>query len=254
MQGRIIDLATGSAPWNMAVDQALLESVDQTQVPVIRFYQWESPALSLGYFQKMADRELHPASRDADCVRRATGGGAILHDRELTYSVALPFAASATSARLSLYRESHQAVADSLRDFGVQLLPHRLDQGWNGNADAFLCFQRRTDEDLIMSGYKILGSAQRRAKRATLQHGSLLLRASPLAPELPGIWNLGGRETSDQQVAQGISERLRKLVGKQIGSEQAIQWADSILTPKELERAKTIQSDRFASDSWSNRR
>ena len=98
MQGRIIDLATGSAPWNMAVDQALLESVDKTQVPVIRFYQWESPALSLGYFQKMADRELHPASRDADCVRRATGGGAILHDRELTYSVALPFAASATSA------------------------------------------------------------------------------------------------------------------------------------------------------------
>src|SRR5882724_9809402 len=76
--------------WNMAVDEALLESAAVDGIATLRLYQWSEPTLSLGYFQPAADRQTHPASRECPLVRRASGGGAILHDRELTYSLAIP--------------------------------------------------------------------------------------------------------------------------------------------------------------------
>src|SRR6185295_18138238 len=80
----------GGGAWNMAVDEALLETAATTGQATLRFYQWQEPTLSLGYFQSVADRQQHAASLDCPVVRRASGGGAILPDRELTYSVALP--------------------------------------------------------------------------------------------------------------------------------------------------------------------
>ena len=77
-------------PWNMAVDEALLADDVETDAATLRFYRWSEPTLSLGYFQSYADRELHAASRGCAVVRRQSGGGAILHDRELTYSLVLP--------------------------------------------------------------------------------------------------------------------------------------------------------------------
>ena len=74
----------------MGVDEALLMDAVENGVATLRFYQWSEPTLSLGYFQRYADREQHTASRNCAVVRRQTGGGAILHDRELTYSLALP--------------------------------------------------------------------------------------------------------------------------------------------------------------------
>src|SRR5262245_32066382 len=76
--------------WNMAVDQALLESAAASGGVALRFYQWSEPTLSLGYFQPIAARSEHPPSLHSPVVRRASGGGAILHDRELTYSIAAP--------------------------------------------------------------------------------------------------------------------------------------------------------------------
>ena len=85
----IVD-APADGAWNMAADEALLHTVSNTETPVLRFYQWQSPTLSLGYFQSYADRNQHAASLEADVVRRLSGGGAILHDQELTYSLVLP--------------------------------------------------------------------------------------------------------------------------------------------------------------------
>ena len=76
--------------WNMAVDEALLLDASENGSASLRFYGWNAPTLSLGYFQRYDDRDLHAASRDCAVVRRQTGGGAILHDRELTYSLVLP--------------------------------------------------------------------------------------------------------------------------------------------------------------------
>ena len=76
--------------WNMALDETLLESAADGGESSLRFYGWSQPTLSLGYFQPYDDRCQHAASRNCPAVRRASGGGAILHDREITYSFALP--------------------------------------------------------------------------------------------------------------------------------------------------------------------
>jgi hypothetical protein len=85
----IIDPPQNGA-WNMAVDEALLLDAIEDGSATLRFYQWSEPTLSLGYFQRYADRNQHHASRNCAIVRRQSGGGAILHDRELTYSLVLP--------------------------------------------------------------------------------------------------------------------------------------------------------------------
>ena len=96
----MISLAAFGAAENMAIDQAILNSVSRTGVPVLRFYQWAEPTLSLGYFQGVAARAAHGHSDSICCVRRTTGGGAIVHDRELTYSVSIPVPASSAGPRL----------------------------------------------------------------------------------------------------------------------------------------------------------
>ena len=76
--------------WNMGVDEMLMERAAEAGTAVLRFYEWTPATLSLGYFQNAADRSGHEASRTAPMVRRSSGGGAIVHDRELTYSISLP--------------------------------------------------------------------------------------------------------------------------------------------------------------------
>jgi len=91
-----------SGSWNMAVDEVLLGAVAKSGTSALRFYQWKSPTLSLGYFQSYSERSKHPTSLAADALRRLSGGGAILHDRELTYSLILP--ASPRFIKTSLQR------------------------------------------------------------------------------------------------------------------------------------------------------
>src|SRR3954464_5256758 len=86
----LIIAAPPDGAWNMALDEALLHRAETDGMATLRFYGWREPTLSLGYFQQHADRALHPASENCTLIRRASGGGAILHDRELTYSIALP--------------------------------------------------------------------------------------------------------------------------------------------------------------------
>jgi lipoate-protein ligase A len=249
-QGRLIPLASGSGAWNMSVDQALLEAVDRTPVPVLRFYQWSTPTLSLGYFQKLADRNHHLGSRDAQCLRRSTGGGAIMHHHDLTYSLSLPARPSDSGARLGLYRAAHDAFITALADVAVRAFAFRDDPRCSGHEEAFLCFQRRTDEDLVVNGYKVLGSAQRRSRMAILQHGSLLLKASPLAPELPGILDLSSQDLTAQQLVSAVIARCVQ----ELESALQIRFAASPLTSSEETRSKQIATDRFAAAKWHRRR
>src|SRR4051794_22517252 len=87
---RLIVDSPADGAWNMALDEALLIDAETSGVASLRFYSWREPTLSLGYFQRHTDRAGHAASAGCLLVRRASGGGAILHDRELTYSIALP--------------------------------------------------------------------------------------------------------------------------------------------------------------------
>lgn len=182
---------------NMAVDEALLETARQLDTPILRFYTWNEPTVSLGYFQHYEERNSHPASLACPAVRRLTGGGAIVHDRELTYCFAVPPGHElARKHRLRLYETIHRAVIGVLSDEGIDaFLASEVESLTEKQPDKrlFLCFQRIAPGDVVAwsdeTGWtKLLGSAQYRDKHgAVLQHGSLLWERSGAAPELPGL-------------------------------------------------------------------
>jgi lipoate-protein ligase A len=188
-----------SGAWNMAVDEALLETAATAGQATLRFYEWQEPTLSLGHFQSVSERQQHVASRDCPLVRRASGGGAILHDRELTYSVAISQRDARSTAASELYDIFHETLTATLRELGIAAELYRITPAVCRGSSAldrglqpFLCFQRRTCSDIVYGGAKIVGSAQRRRRGAVLQHGSILLARSQFAPELPGIEDLAG--------------------------------------------------------------
>lgn len=234
----------------MAVDEAVMQSVSATAEAegmasaVMRFYSWERPTLSLGYFQ--SSREAMPRFESLAQVRRSTGGGAIVHDRELTYSLTVATPPGQRGARHDLYQGVHAAIVEQFRELGVTALPYRLDRQRMSDEDAFLCFQRRTEEDLVVSGYKIVGSAQRRAKRAVLQHGSVLLRASSAAPELPGAFDLTSRSIDRLAFAEGLAARVGRLL--------RVDFRESELTPAELGACDRVQHEKYGNQDWLQRR
>ncbi len=247
--GRLISLASAGSAENMAIDQAILDSVTRTGVPVLRFYQWAEPTLSLGYFQGFAARATHAQSDAICCVRRTTGGGAIVHDQELTYSVTIPVPAGSAGPRSVLYQQTHASIAEALADFGVQAVPFRrtgVEPRSESRNSQFLCFQRRTAEDLIVSGYKVLGSAQRKSRTAVLQHGSLLLCTSLYAPQLPGVNDLLSTPLSAEQLVPQIVENLSASLG--------VDWRVGTLSSQEIRDADKIRRERFASSVWTTRR
>lgn len=245
--GRLIPFDRGSATWNMAVDQAILESTSEQpssdSSATLRFYGWSKPTLSLGYFQ--SHQEVEPRFKSLAMVRRSTGGGAIVHDQELTYSLSIPTGSDQRLSREDLYVEMHAAIIGTLTDFAVTAKPFRLSGSEFADDKAFLCFQRRTDEDLIVGGYKVVGSAQRRVRMALLQHGSILLKASQSVPELPGVFELTSIPISVDELCANLAEAVGRWLG--------IRWERQHLTENEQLRAAEFET-RFKSSGWWLRR
>ena len=111
--------------------------------------------------------------------RRLTGGGAILHDNEITYSIVLPGGHRLAGRRDELYQAMHGCLIEALAGFGAACAVCEGGATAKSAAEPFLCFQRRSPGDVLLGEHKICGSAQRRRNGAVLQHGSLLWRASP---------------------------------------------------------------------------
>ena len=255
--------AAGS--WNMAVDEALLATAADEGIATLRLYQWNEPTLSLGYFQRYDDREQHSASRHSAVVRRQTGGGAILHDRELTYSLALPSAHPLARQNRRLYTAVHQAFIELLQPsiseknsrFELQL--HCEASLLRPSAEPFLCFARRAKGDLLLvdrsrtngpslpdRAWKILGSAQRRHRGAILQHGGLLLEASSAAPDLPGVRDLTG-------VAIDV-EQLTSALPSLIGDVLSASMHNTMLSNEMRQRAARIEQAKYGFSGWTKRR
>ena len=230
--------------WNMAVDEMMLETVAVSGEPVLRFYAWEEPTLSLGYFQAMEDRQSHVASLHCPVVRRSTGGGAILHDREITYSIALPLADRWSSAATALYDTFHAGLVAALAqlDISSTLCPQTL----QSLQPEFLCFLRRAKGDVLVAGHKVAGSAQRRRATAMLQHGSVILGRSHQAPEIPGLQVINRDVVGDQLLPLWISEIQ--------ASWPSLVFLPSQWTAAETVAASAILAGRFSSDSWLQRR
>jgi lipoyl(octanoyl) transferase len=171
------DVSSHSAAMNMAIDEALLDSA---VAPSIRFYRWQSPALSFGYFGKFADVAIYAAERDL--VRRWTGGGMVLHGDDLTYSIVIPASDPAFhESSLTTYERIHRGLADALNSIGQRAIvagavePDRFSVATQAgvNAASYSCFANPVRADVMIDGRKVAGAAQRRTRRGLLQQGSI---------------------------------------------------------------------------------
>ncbi|MCS7305659.1 MAG: hypothetical protein NZ602_11210 [Thermoguttaceae bacterium] len=238
--------------WNMAVDETLLNWAQQTGGVAFRVYQWAEPTLTIGYFQRWLDRWQHPASLACPVVRRATGGGAIVHDRELTYCIVLPPHLIPKEGSLSLYKIIHESLTEVFHSLGVLARLWACGcQASGPRQEPFLCFQRRSRWDVVAAGcdgteVKLLGSAQRRTPTGLLQHGSILLAQSHSAPELPGLQELLGRWVSPEELSEIWLLRLEEKLGWH--------WKTDSLTPQELEKVKLLVQTKYGAQSWTERR
>jgi lipoyl(octanoyl) transferase len=235
-----------SGAWNMAVDEVLWESCARSGQCCWRFYRWQEPTLSLGYFQSYEGRWQHPSSGSCPVVRRVSGGGAIVHDVELTYAVAVPLAHALGRRRQSLYRAVHATLLDVLGDFGIAASLYGQPKTACEAPPAFLCFQRRSPGDVVLGGVKIAGSAQRRNRSAVLQHGSLLLARSRAAPELDGLQEAAG-------ITIGPDDLIRRWL-ELLALRLDWAWRRESLSLPERHQAALAEASRYAADSWTRRR
>lgn len=159
------DIDSRLAELNMAIDEALLETVDR---PSIRFYRWNHPALSFGYFGKFSDVTRHAPERDI--VRRWTGGGIVFHGTDLTYSIVIPANdPSFSESAMSIYETTHDAIRTALAATGKNAELAKAAAPKISDS----CFANAVRADVLWSGKKIAGAAQRRTRRGLLQQGSI---------------------------------------------------------------------------------
>ena len=177
-----LDIYNGTTPrsaaMNMAIDEALLECAE---VPSIRFYRWDHPALSFGYFGRFADVANYAARRDL--VRRWTGGGIVLHEDDLTYSIVIPRTdVGFSESTMSIYENVHRALRDALGSNGTELATvaavcDRRAQINSAVTDRRysegMCFANPVPADVLLNGRKIAGAAQRRTRTGLLHQGSV---------------------------------------------------------------------------------
>lgn len=230
---RVLQEPALDGPTNMARDEALMLRVGRLEsVPTLRLYQWDPPTISLGYFQKYADYEaLPPPAGTLAVVRRLTGGGAILHDLELTYSLTLPanHRLLANGAN-RLYEMAHDAVIATLKEIEVESARCGTTDDSSPTRGPFFCFARRHCYDVLIGTNKVAGSAQRRTREAILQHGSIILGnrfdQQPTAAVSPPF------EQSIQQVRRLYVGHLAKVTGETF---EPGEW-----TPEELAAAESL--------------
>lgn len=171
MYWRFLDTGIQSAAMNMAIDEALLLSCDEQPHITLRFYGWARPTLSLGYFQSISEIDLIECERRGfDWVRRLTGGRAVLHDHELTYSVIAPIETLGASIAQS-HEKISRALALGLEKLGVHAEFTRSRASVKETSAA--CFAVPARVELTVQGKKVIGSAQVRTKKSLLQHGSI---------------------------------------------------------------------------------
>ena len=203
---RLITTWGATPSFNMGLDQALLETPEA--VPTLRFYTWRPDTLSIGYFQRFADV---PGVDEAGAVvRRITGGGAIHHVNELTFSIAV--AASHELYRGPIadsYARIHNAIAAALATFGVEARLRGAQAAVSDREGTGMCFHHSTALDLVWNGAKGVGSAQRRTRGRVLHHGSIKLGSSPLEGEIATV----GGGLTPQQLAPTLRATLEIHLG-----------------------------------------
>jgi lipoate-protein ligase A len=197
----------------MAVDEALLLGAERGR-PSLRLYTWKCPTLSLGYRLALSVPQARLRALGVEAVRRVTGGGAVLHLRDLTYAVAAPRGLAELPDDLA---ESHARIRDTLlaglRSLGLDARPSRASAAAGRLA---VCFAGSTGNEIEVAERKLVGSAQRRTARAFLQHGSVRLRDDRalyrrLLGKDPGLPPGGLASLDPETLAEAVAEAFATL-------------------------------------------
>lgn len=199
----LLNSGKGNAAFNMALDEALLESMSRLQKPVLRFYGWTEPAASFGYFQKFSSVERATLLRPL--VRRLTGGGIVPHDADWTYSFAVPPGHEWHSlAAIESYRRVHEWIQNAFAKLKIQteLAPHKKSADSHPEIPGE-CFTGHEKFDLLWHGKKIAGAAQRRNKHGLLIQGSV---QPPPVRVARSDWERAMRETAAELFSVGWVE------------------------------------------------
>ncbi len=248
MKWRVIPLQANNAFMNMALDEAICESVASGKSgPTIRFYTWEPSAVSIGYFQSLNDEVDVNVAKElgVDIVRRRTGGGAVYHDTkgEITYSVIAP-----ESIMPKGIRESYQMICgwiiESLKNIEIES-------------------EFKPINDIIANGKKISGNAQTRRNGVLLQHGTLLydldVRTMFTLLKVP-------KEKISDKMIQSVEERVTKVLNfgnfsmhdvydaMLKGFTENKDYSTGSLSVEELKTAKKLSEERYKTDEWNYRR
>ena len=265
---RLLYTPRSTGAWNMAVDESILEHIHRGESqPTLRLYAWEPACLSLGHAQSFADVDMGRVKANGwEVVRRLTGGRAILHTDELTYSVTgstvEPILAGGV---LESYNRLAQALLFAVRELG---LPVEIKEDASHASDMTnpICFEVPSTYEITVDGKKLIGSAQARKKEGVLQHGSL-----PLTGDLTRICQalVFKDEAARENAAQRLLTRATTVgstLGKEIDWETAAQafvkgfetqlgihFQRGEMSQSESERAKELVKEKYAHPSWTER-
>lgn len=249
---RLLKTGHADAAFNMGLDEAILESVSAGRVPpTLRFYGWTPSAVSIGYFQGLHEEVdvAACAERGVHVVRRITGGGAVFHQAELTYSIVVPEGHPlAPASIMESYRGLCGAIVSSLALLGVEASFAPIN-------------------DILSGGRKISGNAQTRKRRCLLQHGTILLDVDvdtmfdllrvpsekakgkliqDVKARVTSLSAILGRPVSFAEVEDALERGLQAALDLSLRTEAP--------TAVELDRAGTIAAEKFADPSWTGRR
>ena len=266
---RLLYTPPSTGAWNMAVDESILEHIYRSESkPTLRLYSWNPPCLSLGHAQSFKDVDVERLkSHGWDVVRRVTGGRAILHTDELTYSVTGSADEPVLSGGvLESYNRLAQALLHAVQSLSVPVEMKEHEDGHTKQNLNPVCFEVPSTYEITVDGKKLIGSAQARKKEGVLQHGSL-----PLTGDLTRICdalifeNENARDTAkDRLLARATTvesvlgvgtdwETAAQAFVRGFEAELGIQFERGELSKSESQRADELVKEKYAHPSWTER-
>ena len=256
---RFIDSGTCSASYNMALDEAITTGVRTGNLPpTLRLYGWDRPSVSIGYFQKTMDIDSdYCIKKDIPIVRRPTGGRAILHNCEITYSFSIKTNSGVFSKGLI---DSYKKISGAfqLAFSRIGLSPElRLQREPLRNRSA-LCFQSISYGEITIDSRKVIGSAQKRWPDGLLQQGSIPFILDE--DEIPKIFKLKKYEPGKdflglQNILPDLSiDRLKDTIRTSFEETFDIMLIDSIPSQEEISLAKDLEIRKYLSPLWNLQR
>lgn len=241
-----------TAAKNMAIDRAVLVANSNGKVlPTVRFYQWDPPAISIGYFQSLEDEvDLTNCNRlGVDFVRRITGGGAVFHEHELTYSIVIPESHPQISKNiLESYGRICGAIIKGLSNIGIES-------------------EYKPINDIIADGKKISGNAQTRKMKTVLQHGTILMDVD--VDKMFSLLRVPNEKIRDKLISDvkqrvtSINHVLNKKISfknvagamkKGFEEEFSIKLKKGTLTDEEIELTEKFERECFSDKKWNHKR